>query len=70
MRTKLRISLLEKHKNHELIHREVVHRHLLDLPEKKELNEVVEVMTKAVNSTRSKLQRAICRISALEASPT
>jgi hypothetical protein len=38
-RTKLRLSLLEKHQNHELIYREVVRRRLLDLAEKKELIE-------------------------------
>ena len=68
MRTKLRISLLEKHQNHELIHREIVRWRLLDLAKKKELNEVVKVMTEAVNSTCSELQKAIRRISALEES--
>jgi hypothetical protein len=41
---------------------------LLDLENKKELNEVVEVMTDAMNSTRYKLQKALRRISALEES--
>jgi hypothetical protein len=68
MRTKLRISLLEKHQQHELNHREIVCRCLLDLADKKELNEVVEVMTEAMNSTHSELQRALRRISALEES--
>jgi hypothetical protein len=43
MRTKLHLSLLEKHQNHELIHREVVHRRLLDLAKKQEINKVVKV---------------------------
>jgi hypothetical protein len=68
MRTKLRLSLLEKHQNHELIHREVVCRRLLDLAEKKELNRVVKAMTEAVNSTCYELQSAIHHISALEES--
>ena len=62
------ISLLEKHHQHELIHREIVRQRLLDLADKKELNEVVEVMTEAVNSTRSELQRAIHCTSDLEES--
>jgi hypothetical protein len=53
MRTKIRISLLEKQQQHELLHREIVHRPILDLAGKKELNEVVEVMTDAMNSTCS-----------------
>jgi hypothetical protein len=68
MRTKLRLRLLEKHQNHELIHREIVHRRLLDLAEKKELNKVVKAMTEAVNTTRYGLQCVFCRISALEES--
>ncbi|KAK1611896.1 hypothetical protein QYE76_035569 [Lolium multiflorum] len=68
IRTKLRLSLLEKHQNHELTHREIVRRRLLDLAEKKELNRVVKAMTEAVNSTRYELQSAIRRISALEES--
>jgi hypothetical protein len=40
----------------------------LDVAEKKELNEVVEVMTEAVKSTRSEMQKAIRCISALEES--
>jgi hypothetical protein len=35
MRTKLHSSLQEKHQNHDLIHREVVRRCLLDLADKK-----------------------------------
>jgi hypothetical protein len=38
MRTKLRISLLEKQQQNELVHREIVLRRLLDLAGKKELN--------------------------------
>jgi hypothetical protein len=68
MRTKLRLSLLEKHQNNELIHREIVRRRLLDLAKKKELNRVMKAMTEAVNSTRYELQSAIRRISALEES--
>jgi hypothetical protein len=68
MRTNLRLSLLEKHQNHELIHREVVRRRLVDLAEKKELNKVVKAMTEAVSSTRYELHSAIHRIATLEES--
>ena len=68
MTTKLRSSLLEKHQQYELIHQKIVRRRLLDLADKKELNKVVLVMTEAVNTTRSELQRAIRHIYALEES--
>ncbi|KAK1660890.1 hypothetical protein QYE76_049049 [Lolium multiflorum] len=68
MRTKHRISLLEKQQKNELFLQEILRRRLLYLDNKKELNEVVEVMTDAMNSTRSKLQKALRRISALEKS--
>lgn len=66
MRTKKRISQLEKYHKEELFHRDIVHRRLLNLENKKEINEVVEVITDAMNSTRSELQKALRRISALE----
>jgi hypothetical protein len=68
MRTNLRLSLLDKHQKHELIHREVVRRRLVDLAEKKELNKVVKAMTEAVSSTRYELHSAIHRIATLEES--
>ena len=66
MRTKQRISQLEKYQKEELFHRDIVRRRLLNLENKKEINEVVEVITDAMNSTRSELQKALRRISSLE----
>jgi hypothetical protein len=65
-RTKQRISQLEKYRKEELVHRDIVRWRLLNLENKKEINEIVEVITDAMNSTRSELQKALCRISAQE----
>jgi hypothetical protein len=66
MRTKHRISLLEKYQREELVHRDIVCRRLLNLENKKETNEMVGVITYAINSMRSELQKALHRISPLE----
>jgi hypothetical protein len=66
MRNKQHISQLEKYQKEELFYRDIVRQRLLNLENKKEINEVVEVITDAMNSTRSELQKDLRRISTLE----
>jgi hypothetical protein len=64
--TKQHLSALETYQKKEMIHRDIVHRHLLDFSSKKDLNDMMGRFVDATNTMCIDMQKSFRRIFALE----